>query len=105
MIRVCLALLRIQFLIVALSASVYAQQTLTLKQAEAAAIENPPRLKAARFAAQAAEQTPIEIHSSLLPNLYSSLTGVGSLENSRITAGGLNNPVIYDRVATGVTVG
>jgi len=105
MIRVCLVAARIQFLIVVLAASVYGQQPLTLKQAEAIAVENHPRLKAARFSAQAAEQTPLEIRSTLMPNLYSSLTGVGALQNSRIAAGGLNNPIIFDRLATGVTVG
>jgi outer membrane protein len=79
-------------------------QPLTLRQAEAAAVENHPRLKAARLGAHAASQVPIEIRSAAMPNLFTSLTGVTALDNSRIAAGGLNNPIIYDRVATGFTV-
>jgi outer membrane protein len=45
-----------------------------------------------------------EQRSALLPTAYLSLTGVGSSSNARITAGGLNNPIIYPRVATGATV-
>jgi outer membrane protein len=81
------------------------QQKLTLKEAEAAAIQNNPRLKAAHLNAQAAAQTPIEIRSTMIPNLYSSFTGATAIDNSRIAAGGLNNPVIYDRLAAGVTAG
>jgi len=82
-----------------------AQKQLTLREAESFAIQNHPRLKAARLTAQAAGQVPIEIRSSMMPNLFSSLTGASALDNSRIAAGGLNNPVIYDRLATGFTVG
>jgi outer membrane protein len=41
----------------------------------------------------------------MMPNLFSSFTGASALDNSRIAAGGLNNPVIYDRVAGGLSVG
>jgi outer membrane protein len=45
-----------------------------------------------------------EQRSALLPTAYLSLTGVESSSNARITAGGLNNPIIYPRAATGATV-
>src|SRR5205085_3170613 len=38
------------------------------------------------------------------PVASASLTGAGSLDDSRVAAGALNNPVIYSRLATGVTV-
>src|SRR4029079_10841917 len=36
---------------------------------------------------------------------FGSVTGAEAENGSRIAAGGLNNPVIYDRFATGVTIG
>ena len=80
-----------------------AEQKLTLKEAEEAAIQNHPRLKAARLSADAAVQVPTEIRSNLMPSLFTNFTGASALDNSRIAAGGLNNPVIYDRVATGLS--
>jgi outer membrane protein len=41
---------------------------------------------------------------NLWPTAVANLTGVDSQDNSRITAGGLNNPIIYQRAAAGVTV-
>jgi outer membrane protein len=92
------------FLITIQATIARAQQKLTLKQAEEAAIQNHPRLKVARLTAEAAGQVPIELRSNLMPNLFTNFTGASALDNSRIAAGGLNNPVIYDRVATGVSV-
>jgi outer membrane protein len=39
-----------------------------------------------------------------LPSAAINLTGVDSQENSRITAGGLNNPIIFPRAAGGMTL-
>ena len=105
MIRVCLLTVRITLVIVVVAASARAQQMLSLKEAEVAAVQTHPRLKAARLSALAADQIPVEIRSAVMPTVFSSLTGAGALDNSRIAAGALNNPVIYDRFATGVTAG
>ena len=78
--------------------------TLTLQQAEQLALKSHPRIAAARFTAQAAGQVPAELHANYLPQLAGNLTGAGASDGSRISAGGLNNPVIYDRLATGLTV-
>ena len=80
-------------------------QELTLKQAEQIAIQNHPRIQAAEQLASAAAQQVREVRSSYYPTVYGSLTGVDSENNSRITAGGLNNPIIYERYANGLTVG
>ena len=45
-----------------------------------------------------------EQRSVLLPNASINLTGVESNPGSRITAGGLNNPVVYPRAAEGAVV-
>ena len=78
--------------------------SLSLKQAEALALKNNPQISVARLTALASQQVTREVRSSLWPTATGDLTGVDSRANSRITAGGLNNPIIYERAAAGVTV-
>jgi outer membrane protein len=80
-------------------------QKLTLKEAEALAIQNHPRVRSAQFSASAAKEVTREVRSAYMPYVFGSLTAVGAEQNSRITAGGLNNPIIFDRYANGITVG
>ena len=77
---------------------------LTLKQAEALTIRNNPQITGARLQALAAQQVVREARSSYWPTADANLTAVDSHNNSRITAGGLNNPIIFERAAGGVTV-
>jgi outer membrane protein len=79
-------------------------QKLTLRQAEQIALQEHPRIASARFTAQAAGEVPRELRSNYLPQVTGSLTGAGAADASRIAAGGLNNPVIYNRLASGFTV-
>ena len=67
-------------------------------------MKNNPQISVARLTALASQQVTREVRSSLWPTATASLTGVDSRDNSRITAGGLNNPIIYRRAAAGVTV-
>ena len=85
-------------------ASPETQMTLSLKQAEALALKNNPQMSVARLTALASRQVTREVRSSLWPTATGDLTGVDSRDNSRITAGGLNNPIIYERAAAGVMV-
>ncbi len=87
-------------------ASAWAQQpmTLTLAQAEILAIQNNPKFAAARLNAAAAYQAPIEARAALLPNVNGVVTGVGADSGSRLAAGGLNNPIVYNRLASGLMV-
>jgi outer membrane protein len=78
--------------------------SLSLKQAEALAVQNNPQISVARLTALASEQVTREVRSNLWPTAVANLTGVDSRANSRITAGGLNNPIIYPRAAVGVSV-
>ncbi len=80
------------------------QTPLTLRQAEQIGLKNNPRIGAARFTAQAAGQVPAELRSSFLPQFAGNITGAGASDGSRIAAGSLNNPVIYDRLATGFSL-
>jgi outer membrane protein len=77
---------------------------LTLTDAERLAVKNNPALAAAQYSAQAVAQTPIEARSALFPTATGSVTGVGADAGSRLAAGALNNPVVYNRLGTGVTV-
>jgi outer membrane protein len=60
----------------------------------------------AHLTALAARQATKEVQSAFFPNVYASATAVepGDQNNTRIAAGGLNNPVIYERYAEGVTI-
>jgi outer membrane protein len=80
------------------------QESLSLKQAEALALQNNPQISVARLTALASQQVTREVRSNLWPTAVANLTGVDSQENSRITAGGLNNPIIYQRAAAGLAV-
>jgi outer membrane protein len=77
---------------------------LTLPQAEATALRANPQITIGKLRALEAQQFVREQRSTLLPTAYLSLTGVDSEAGSRITAGALNNPVIFPRTAAGATV-
>jgi len=93
-------------LAIGLSTTVSAQtvQDLTLAEAEKIAIANHPKIQAAAHLASAAEAQVTQARSAYYPTLYGSLTGVEAESNSRVAAGGLNNPIIYDRYANGVSI-
>lgn len=79
-------------------------RTLTLREAEALALKNNPQISIGKLQALISQQTIRETRSALLPNAYLSVTAVDAHDSSRISAGGLNNPIIFPRAATGVTV-
>ena len=78
---------------------------LTLAQAEALALRNNPQIAIGKLRALVARQYVREARSALLPNAYLSVTAVDSNPGSRLTAGGLNNPILFPRAAAGATVG
>jgi len=85
----------------------WAQQAamqLTLKEAEQLALKNNPQLSSSRFLEQAAAQTPLELRAAYYPTFFGSVTGVGADSGSRIAAGALNNPALYSRFGTGLTL-
>jgi len=77
---------------------------LTLAEAEKLAVANNPGISIARLLQLAAAQVVRETRANELPNAEANLTAVGAHDNSRITAGALNNPIVYDRAAAGLTV-
>jgi len=80
-------------------------QALTLAQAEQTALNNHPQIQAARYTSFAAKEIVREARSAYFPAISASLTGAGAENGSRIAAGGLNNPIIYNRFASGISVG
>ncbi|MGA8073897.1 MAG: TolC family protein [Candidatus Acidiferrales bacterium] len=78
---------------------------LTLAEAEAIALKNNPQISVARLEALVAHQNVRVVRSAFFPTATLNITGVGADQGSRISAGALNNPVIYDRAASGVNVG
>jgi len=77
---------------------------LTLAQAEQMAIRNNPNITVARLLALAQAQVTREVRAAEFPAATGNLTAVDAHENSRITAGMLNNPSVYNRAAGGLTV-
>jgi outer membrane protein len=80
-------------------------QNLTLAEAEKIAVQNHPQIQVAAYLASAAEARVQQARSAYYPQAYGSLTGVDAQHNSRVAAGGLNNPIIFERYSNGVTVG
>jgi outer membrane protein len=58
----------------------------------------------ARLLALAQGQVTREQRAAEMPTLAGNVTGVGADNGTRITAGALNNPVLYQRAAAGVTL-
>jgi outer membrane protein len=99
--------MRSLFLYLALAMALRGQPPmhLTLAQAQQLAIQNNPQFTAARYNAAAAYQVAPQYKAAYEPNVFGSLTGVGADNGSRLAAGGLNNPVVYNRIGSGLTVG
>ena len=85
----------------AATASAQDVERLSLKEAEARAVQNHPQIRAARYATLAAGETVRQIKSVYLPTVFGSFTGVQAPDGTRIAAGGLNNPTILARFAYG----
>jgi len=81
-----------------------AGQRLTLAEAEGIAIQNHPRIQAATQLASAAAAQVREVQSIYYPQASGAATGAYAQTNSRIAAGFLNSPSIFDKFADGVSV-
>lgn len=77
---------------------------LTLEQAQELALKKNPAINAAQYSASAALQQPRQIASARYPVLTGNFSGAGAPENTRLAAGAINNPVIYSRLGTGLTM-
>src|SRR5580704_3236015 len=98
----------ISLLIVSAASGALAQgsqlQSLDLQQAEQIAIQNHPQIQAAVNLAGAAQEQVTVARSAYYPLAYGSVSGSYAENNTRIGAGGLNSPRVFDRYGNGVTV-
>jgi outer membrane protein len=81
-----------------------APRTLTRQQAEALALKNNPNISVANLNALVSHQYVREQRSALLPTASLNVTAVAADPGSRLSAGGLNSPILYPRAAAGATV-
>jgi outer membrane protein len=77
---------------------------LNLAEAEKLALQNNPQFTSAKFVAGAAYEVPKELSANFQPSVSGNFTGVGADDGSRLAAGGLNNPIVYSRLGSGLTV-
>lgn len=77
---------------------------LTLAQAEQIALAHNPDITLAHLLELAQEQTTREVRSAELPLVAGDLTAADAHKNSRLTAGALNNPIVYQRAAGGLSL-
>ena len=93
-------------ILIACASVAFAQDTLrlTLAEAEKLAIQNNPQFGAAKLNAAASYQIPVELRANAQPTMFGSITGVGADSGSRLAAGGLNNPVVYSRLGSGLSI-
>ena len=77
---------------------------ISVKDAEMIALRNNPAISVGHLEAMASQQVTREVRSSLWPQAYANFTGVDSRNDSRISAGGLNNSEIFPRAAAGAAV-
>jgi outer membrane protein len=79
-------------------------QRLTLAEAENIAIQNHPQIQAATQLASAAAAQVKEVQSLYYPQASGAATGTYAENNSRIAAGFLNSPSVFNKFADGVSV-
>lgn len=77
---------------------------LSLREAEEIAQRQNPNLTVARLVAMTRWEAYREQRSVLMPSAMANLTAVDTENGNRISAGAINNPVIYQRAAYGATV-
>ena len=77
---------------------------LTIQDAESLALKNNPQISVGHLLALASAQVTREQKAAYYPKLYGSITGVDANQGSRIAAGNLNNPSVFQRVAGGLTL-
>jgi outer membrane protein len=77
---------------------------LSLQEAEKTALQNNPHITAQQLSAAASAQVPAEYSAAYQPTVSGSITGVGADNGSRLAAGALNNPVVYNRLGSGLSI-
>jgi len=80
-------------------------QRLTVQDAEALAVKNNPQISVAHLLSLSSLQVTRQQKAAYYPTVYGSITAAEPRnEGSRIAAGYLNNPIVYQRAAGGVAL-
>ena len=79
-------------------------QRLTLAEAQNIALQNHPQIQAATQLASAAAAQVKEVQSLYYPQASGAATGTYAENNSRIAAGFLNSPSVFNKFADGISV-
>ena len=82
----------------------WGQQKITLGEAVAIALKNNPRLELDRVNSLISEEVTTEVRSALFPAIVANTTAAGATTDSRLAAGALNNPIIFNRYAAGASI-
>ncbi len=78
---------------------------LTLREAQDRALRNHPRISVAELRALASKEATRQARSSFLPTLTANATAAsGAEDNTRLAAGALNNPSVFQRNAEGLVL-
>jgi outer membrane protein len=99
--------MRSSLLILLVAAAAAAQtvtphRTLTLSDAENAAVRNHPRLHAAQAVAKAASFVTAEVRASYYPSMNVNVTGAGVQSGTAVAAGNITTSSLASRAASGV---
>ena len=78
---------------------------LTLHDAEQLGLKDNPQISVAKLLTLAQHQVTRETRSAELPSATANLTAVDAHEGTRITAGVLNNPSVFQRAGAGIAIG
>ncbi len=99
---------RLVFVVMFASAVAFAQTTpkrLTLREAEDLALQKHPRITVAELRALASQQASKEVRAGFFPTVTINVTAAGAdRDTTRIAAGAINNPSVFDRNAEGVSI-
>jgi outer membrane protein len=77
---------------------------LTIADAEKMALANHPAIEGSRLESEAVRERVNQYRAAYQPVMGANFTAVGANDASRVAAGALNNPIIYSRLGSGVTV-
>lgn len=84
------------------AASAPATEKLSLKLAEDTAVINHPQVSAALLSALATNEVIRETRAAYFPTLWANVTTADAATGTRLAAGALNNPTVFDRNAVGL---
>jgi outer membrane protein len=81
-------------------------KVLTLAEARQLALRNHPRISIADYRVNIAREATAEARSAFFPTITANVTAASAVDrdNTRIAAGALNNPSVYERNAEGLTI-